>query len=241
MRKDILGLDDEVSSQDSHAMSKPDQEDNTFVDVEANTPSLPRAGVVSEFDSSYMVDTALRSYLQEIWRNIRSKISRTPIDSLSSIEEGIRYGLSRMKEVKHNFDLSCVENSLETLFANAKAYDQAKSKSRMLGENSAQEFQKAKAFLHNLRLKEKEDISHIKPIEKELAEMKKRKKELTLALMEHQTSLDIIRGEIKEVEEKVNHFKNTPLVDGKALEDLKNSQNLLEFAQKALEDQDPFI
>lgn len=86
-------------------------------------------------------------------------------------------------------------------FANAKAYDEVRSKSRMLREGSTQEFQKAKSFLRNRRLKEKDDIVHIKPVKKELAEINKQEKELTLALMEHQTSLDLIRGETQELEE----------------------------------------
>lgn len=240
MEDDVLSVDEKTSSQGSYALSEPIQEDETLVDVEDNVPHSPRVGAISEFHSDNLIDNALKSFLQTVWRGLRDKILRTPIDSLSSIEEEIKLGLSRMKGhmkgYESDFYLSCVETSIATLFAHAATYDQARSKSREIGENSAQEVQEAKAHLRKLRLKEKEGVTKIQPIKQEFEDMEKRKSELTASLKKQESSLQVIRDEIQ----KVDKFKNTPLIDGEALENLKSSQLLLESAHKALEDQDPF-
>lgn len=114
-----------------------------------------------------------------------------------------------MKGYESDFDLSYIEASIATLFTCATTYDQAKLKFHEIGDHSAQEFQKAKAHLCSLCVKEKECFTKIQPIEKELADMEKWKSELTSDLRKHKPSLQVIRDDIQEFKEKI---RNTPLI-----------------------------
>ncbi|KAL6493301.1 hypothetical protein OROGR_033060 [Orobanche gracilis] len=234
MRAKIGVFEDEESSQGSLESTK--SETSKSVSVK----SIPGVGAISEFSSKNIFDIEVRQCLKNIWAVLRSKITRTPLQFLSSIEEEIRGGVSRMKNFQQDFDLSHLEASINSLFTKAVAYDKARSASFEVGENSAQQIQKVKVCLRDARAREKEETFQVELIKNEIAELEKKKTELTMSLKRHHAKLQMTLNGIKGLKEEIEKSKDPPILDGEVLENLKNSECSLGAAQKSLEDQDPF-
>ncbi|KAL0396595.1 UNVERIFIED_CONTAM: hypothetical protein Scaly_0107900 [Sesamum calycinum] len=67
-----------------------------------------------------------KEFLQRLWSGLIVKISNTPVDFLSSIEDDVYLILESMKSFQ-KFDVSKVEESLNMFFAKVRAYDEARS------------------------------------------------------------------------------------------------------------------
>ncbi|KAK6128210.1 hypothetical protein DH2020_038044 [Rehmannia glutinosa] len=77
-----------------------------------------------------------REFLQNMWSDLREKLASTSIDFISSIKEDVFVVLESMKSFK-DFDISHLEELLEALFAQATAYDEARSISSEKGSKNS--------------------------------------------------------------------------------------------------------
>ncbi|KAL0301551.1 UNVERIFIED_CONTAM: hypothetical protein Sradi_6431900 [Sesamum radiatum] len=86
----------------------------------------PPPVVVSVFEGEIFLFNYQNEFLQRLWSDLLVKISNTPVDFLSSIEDDVYLILESMKSF-HKFDISNVEESLNTFFVKVRAYDEARS------------------------------------------------------------------------------------------------------------------
>ncbi|KAL0373849.1 UNVERIFIED_CONTAM: hypothetical protein Sradi_3300600 [Sesamum radiatum] len=88
---------------------------------------LPHALPVSLFEGESFLFNHQKVLLQRLWSDLLVKISNTLVDFLSSIEDDVYLILESMKSF-HKFDITKVEESLNTLFVKVRAYDEAKAR-----------------------------------------------------------------------------------------------------------------
>ncbi|XP_057797554.1 uncharacterized protein LOC131013483 [Salvia miltiorrhiza] len=252
-REEAFDVDAEESSQDNFESiegdhlnaipvlnEKASDAPTTKVGAKVGAKIGAKIGAISEFNSTSIFYAQIRLCLKNIWGVLRDKIVRMPAQHLSSIEEEVRVGISRMKGLSQDFDLSHLEASIDTLFIRAATYDKARLASHEFGASSGQQFRNNKARLHDAWVKEKEEIAQVKDIKKELAELKERKDALIKSLRDHSEVLQTTRDEITGLNGAIEKYKNSPLIDDEIVKKEKDSERLLMVAQKSLEDQDPF-
>lgn len=237
--KDVLGSDYSEDSQDDHLSieSNPTIETN-HLDEPNIAKQIPQDDAISRFDGKALFENHCRTFLKGVWIDLRAKIMKTPIDFISSLREEVLAGLSLMKNTPHRFDLSCLKKSIDLLFDNAAAYDEARSTSLEPGGSSTQRSKEVKDYLCDVRIKEGDEAAQIESIKKEIAELDERRKNLSMSLKEHTASRMTFRNKIKDFEEELAKINSA--FDEEACKKLKSSRSLLELAQKALEDQNPF-
>ncbi|KAH6781903.1 hypothetical protein C2S51_007196 [Perilla frutescens var. frutescens] len=255
-RKSSLPLEGHGGNDPSHAgasteelvnelFGSDDQEDSDapaeacHSDGDADSEHILPARAVTEFDGKAVFDDRCKSFLKMYWGDLRDKLMRTPVDSLSSVRETAFEGLLLMKSTPHSFDLSHLTKSLEILFANATAYDEARSASSELDEVFAQRCKEVNDRICAAKAKEDEKTHEIDLIRKELAILEERKKDLTMSLKGHVGSRLALRNEIHGHEEELSKIRGSS--DSRVEKQLKSSKSALEHTKKVLEDQDPFI
>ncbi|XP_057802335.1 uncharacterized protein LOC131017555 [Salvia miltiorrhiza] len=180
-REEAFDVDVEESSQDNfesiegdHLNANPVLNEKasaipaTKVGAKVGAKIGAKIGAISEFNSTSIFDTQIRLCLKNIWGVLRDKIIRTPAQHLSSIEEEVRVGISRMKGLSQDFDLSHLEANIGTLFIRAATYDKARSASHEFGESSGQQFRNNKARLHMLELKKRKRLLKSKILRRSL-------------------------------------------------------------------------
>ncbi|KAL0298421.1 UNVERIFIED_CONTAM: hypothetical protein Sradi_6501900 [Sesamum radiatum] len=98
-----------------------------------------------------------KEFLQRLWSGLIVKISNTPVDFLSSIEDDVYLILESMKSFQ-KFDVSKVEESLNMFFAKVRAYDEARSlSSEKLSQSlHEQQLKEVKARLQGVQAKASE-------------------------------------------------------------------------------------
>ncbi|KAH6789503.1 hypothetical protein C2S51_004509 [Perilla frutescens var. frutescens] len=229
--KELFGSNDQ---EDSDASAEACHSDG-----DADSEHILPARVVTEFDGKAVFDDHCKSFLKMYWGDLRDKLMRTPVDSLSSLRETAFEGLLLMKNTPHSFNLSHLTKSLEILFVNATAYDEARSASSELNEVSAQHCKEVNDRICATKAKEDEETREIDLIREELSILEERMRDLTMSLKEHVGSRLALRNEIHGYEEELSKIRGS--FDGRAEKKLKSSKSSLEHAKKALEDQDPFI
>ncbi|KAH6815277.1 hypothetical protein C2S51_020097 [Perilla frutescens var. frutescens] len=183
-------------------------------DEDADSECILPVRVVTEFDGRAVFDDRCKSFLKMYWGDLRDKLMRT-------------------------FDLAHLTKSLETLFASATAYDEARLASFELDEVSAQHCKEVNDHICAAKAKEDEKTREIDLIREELAILEEWKKDLTMSLKGHVGSRLALRNEIHGHEEELSKIRGS--FDGRAEKKLKSSKSSLEHAKKALKDQDPFI
>ncbi|KAL0322045.1 UNVERIFIED_CONTAM: hypothetical protein Scaly_2500900 [Sesamum calycinum] len=122
----------------------------------------PPPAVVSVFEGERFLFNYQKEFLQRLWSGLLVKISNTPVDFLSSIEDDVYLILESMKSFQ-KFDVSKVEISLNTFFAKVHAYDEARSlSSEKLSQSfHEQQLKEAKACLQDVQAKASEEASEI--------------------------------------------------------------------------------
>ncbi|KAL0349734.1 UNVERIFIED_CONTAM: hypothetical protein Sradi_4122600 [Sesamum radiatum] len=86
----------------------------------------PPPAAMSVFKGESFLFNYRKEFLQKLWSGLLVKISNTPVDFLSSIEDDVYLILESMKSFQ-KFDVSKVEESLNAFFAKVRAYDEARS------------------------------------------------------------------------------------------------------------------
>ncbi|KAL0284684.1 UNVERIFIED_CONTAM: hypothetical protein Scaly_2841700 [Sesamum calycinum] len=127
--------------------------------------------VVSIFEDESFLFNYQKEFLQKLWSGLLVKISNTPVDFLSSIEDDVYLILESMKSF-HTFRF---DESLNTFFVKVRAYDQARSLfyeklSRSLHE---QQLKEAKAHLQDVQVKASKEASEVQLAIDELEDIEK--------------------------------------------------------------------
>ncbi|KAL0462710.1 UNVERIFIED_CONTAM: hypothetical protein Slati_0158600 [Sesamum latifolium] len=118
---------------------------------------LPQPPAVSVLEGESFLFSHHKEFLQKMWSDLLVKISNTPVDFLSSIEDDVSLILKSMKNF-HKFDITPVEESLNTFFIKVRAYDEARSLSSQKLSRSLHEqhLKEAKARLQDVQAKASE-------------------------------------------------------------------------------------
>ncbi|KAK6145937.1 hypothetical protein DH2020_019806 [Rehmannia glutinosa] len=189
-----------------------------------------------------------QEYLQKLWGDLREKISNIPIDSLSSIQDEVMIVLESMKNL-NIIDISFVERSLKDLFAEAVAYDEVRSSSSVIvsKELLAKQLSEVEDRLHDAKTKEAKESAWIsstkeelESINRELDNLRKRKKNLTASLKRQEELLHIAHTEVQQIEDEIVAIQNTPSSNDEILEKLELSTVRLEAAKEELKSLRPF-
>ncbi|KAL7106509.1 hypothetical protein ACP275_07G117500 [Erythranthe tilingii] len=205
-------------------------------------------GACSVFVGEDFLKNRTRNFIRELWKDLRAKIARTSIDSISSLEEGVQPVLETMKNLG-NFDISCLEESLKTLFSQATAYDEARSLSseKASKEILARQLKEAKDRLHNTQVREQKETLQVQATNDDLVSVKKERAALNVrigdlrsSLKRQQELLGAVQTEIREINEEITAIENTSPLSDDMVEDLRASAKLLEDAKENLRDLDPF-
>ncbi|KAK4383232.1 hypothetical protein Sango_2794400 [Sesamum angolense] len=86
----------------------------------------PPPATMPVFNGERFLFNYQKEFLQRLWSGLLVKISNTPVDFLSSIEDDVYLILESMKSFQ-KFDVSKVEESLNAFFTKVRAYEEARS------------------------------------------------------------------------------------------------------------------
>ncbi|KAL0453696.1 UNVERIFIED_CONTAM: hypothetical protein Slati_1347700 [Sesamum latifolium] len=186
--------------------------------------------------------TTTKSFFKKMWSDLLVKISNTPIDFLSSIEDDVYLIFEPMKN-SHKFDITKVEESLNTFFVKVCAYDEARSLSsqKLFQSLHEQHLKEAKACLQDVQAKESEGASKVQSIvnelehvEKEIVALKGRRTSLCAALKKPKQLNHDAQTKVHEVEEDIATLDNTAPLDGAIVEDSKANLEIFKEDLKSL-------
>ncbi|KAK6163515.1 hypothetical protein DH2020_000379 [Rehmannia glutinosa] len=245
LEKQLLDNECEHGSQDSQRsimgpnLPTVNHQKVTSNSIEAKTSPC---AVFSVFQGEKFIRNHQQEYLQKLWGDLREKISNIPIDSLSSIQDKVMIVLKSMKSF-NIIDISFVEGSLKDLFAKAIAYDEARSSySEIVSkELLAQQLSEVEGRLHDAKTKEAKESARIsstkeelESINRELDNLRKRKKNLTASLKRQEELLHIAHTEVQQIEDEIVAIQTTSPLNDEVLENLKLSTTRLEAAKEEL-------
>ncbi|KAL0411691.1 UNVERIFIED_CONTAM: hypothetical protein Slati_3758800 [Sesamum latifolium] len=206
---------------------------------------LPQPPAVSVLEGERFLFSHHKGFLQKMRSDLLVKISNALVDFLSSIEDDVSLILESMKNF-HKFDITKVEESLNTFFVKVHAYDEARSLSSQKLSRSLHEqhLKESKARLQDVQSKASEGASKVQSIvdelehvEKEIVALKGRRMSLCAALKEHKQLNHDAQAKVHEVEEDIATLDNTAPLDDVILEDSKAN---LEILKKDLKSLKPF-
>ncbi|KAK6137934.1 hypothetical protein DH2020_028322 [Rehmannia glutinosa] len=214
LEKQLLDNECEHGSQDSQRsimgpnLPTVNHQKVTSNSIEAKTSPCV---VFSVFQGEKFIRNHQQEYFQKLRGDFREKISNIPIDSLSSIQDEVMIVLKSMKSF-NIIDISFVEGSLKDLFTKAIAYDEARSSSSEIvsKELLAQQLSKVEDRLHDAKTKEVKEPARIsstkeelESINRELDNLRKRKKNLTASLNRQEEFLHIAHTEVQQIEDEI--------------------------------------
>ncbi|KAL0402723.1 UNVERIFIED_CONTAM: hypothetical protein Slati_4302200 [Sesamum latifolium] len=143
----------------------------------------------------------------------------------------------------YKFDITSVEESLNTFFVKVRAYDEARSLSSQKLSRSLHEqhLKEAKARLQDVQAKASEGASKVQSImnelehvEKKIVVLKGRRTSLCAALKEQKQLNHEVQAKVHEVEEDIATLDNTALLDDAIVEDSKTNLETLKEDLKSL-------
>ncbi|KAL0293874.1 UNVERIFIED_CONTAM: hypothetical protein Sradi_6916200 [Sesamum radiatum] len=240
-------LEDEVLDVEGDETSQDSQESTLGSNLLAITPigmglkkRSPHHAAVSAFEGERFVLNHQGEFFQKMRSDLLLKISKTPVDFISSIKDDVRFVLESMKTFQH-FDISKMEELLNAFFAKATAYDEARSSSSEKLSKVLLERQLKEA---NTRLQEVSKIQstmdELEHIEKKLVDLKKQKVTLCATLKGQKQFLHSAQVKVHEIEVEIATFKNTIPLDDEAVKNLESSRANLEVLREELENLCPF-
>ncbi|KAL7153202.1 hypothetical protein ABFS83_04G150400 [Erythranthe nasuta] len=202
-------------------------------------------GACSVFVGESFLKNHKRVFLRQLWQDLRDSIS---IDSISSIQEDVQLVLGTMRDLG-DFDISCIEELLKSLFSQATAYDKVRSSNseKASKEILARQLDEAKDRLHTTQGREHKETlqvqvtnNDLESIKKERAALKVRVGQLRSSLKRQRELLHTVQTEICEINEEIAAIENTSPLSDDLVEELCASAELLEDAKEKLNDLDPF-
>ncbi|KAL0449523.1 UNVERIFIED_CONTAM: hypothetical protein Slati_1508700 [Sesamum latifolium] len=201
---------------------------------------LPQPPAVSVHEGESFLFNHHKEFLQKIWSDLLVKISNTPVDFLSSIEDDVSFILESIKNF-HKFDITKVEELLNTFFV--KVHDEARSLSPQKLSRSLHEqhLKEAKACLQDVQAKASERASKVQSIvdelehvEKEIVALKGRRTSLCAALKEQKQLNHDAQAKVHEVEEDIATLENTAPLGDAIVENSKANLEVLKEDLKSL-------
>ncbi|KAL0423649.1 UNVERIFIED_CONTAM: hypothetical protein Sradi_0899700 [Sesamum radiatum] len=238
----VAELEDEVQSIDvgeeyetshSSTMTPP-------LGMELRRKQSPPPAAVSVFKGESFLFNYQKEFLQRLWSGILVKISNTPVDFLSSIEDDVYLILEPMKSFQ-KFDVSKVEESLNTFFAKVHAYDKARSLSseKLSRSLHEQQLKEVKARLQDVQAKASEEASEIQSamdelehIEEDIVVLKGRRTSLRATLKEKKQLNHDTQAKVHEVEKDLAALESTGPLDDAIVENLESSRANLGYPWK---------
>ncbi|KAL0458003.1 UNVERIFIED_CONTAM: hypothetical protein Slati_0427500 [Sesamum latifolium] len=170
LEDEVLDIEDDEASEDS-------QESILGSNLLANTlpvgmgskAKLPHHAAVSVFEGERFVLNHQKEFLQKMWSDLLVKISKTPVDFISSIQDDVCFVLESMKSFQR-FDVSRVEELLNVFFSKAATYDKARSSSseKLSKGLLERQLKEASTRLQDAQVKESEEVSKIESTMDEL-------------------------------------------------------------------------
>ncbi|KAL7116782.1 hypothetical protein ACP275_03G027100 [Erythranthe tilingii] len=205
-------------------------------------------GACSVFVGENFLKNHKRIFLRQLWQDLRARIVRTSIDSISSIQEDVQLVLGTMRDLG-DFDISCIEELLKSLFSQATAYDKVRSSNseKASKEILSRQLEEAKDRLHTTQAREHKETlqvqvtnNDLESVKKERAALKVRVGQLRSSLKRQRELLHTVQTEIREINEEIVAIENTSPLSDDLVEELRASAELLEDAKGKLNDLDPF-
>ncbi|KAL0287549.1 UNVERIFIED_CONTAM: hypothetical protein Sradi_7122500 [Sesamum radiatum] len=175
-------------------------------------------------------------------------VSVFEVDFLSSIEDDVYLILEPMKSFQ-KFDITKVEESLNTFFVKVCAYDEARSLSshKLSRSLHAQHLKEAGDRLQDVEAKASEGASkaqsimdELEHVEKVIVALKGRRRSLCAALKGQKQLNHDVQAKVNEAKENVAALKNTVPLDDVIVEDLESSEANLEDLKEDLKSLNPF-
>ncbi|KAK4397900.1 hypothetical protein Sango_1265500 [Sesamum angolense] len=225
-------------------------EDKQVDSGENNPPHVFVPPVVIKCDSQAAVVEASKGkeFLQKLWSGLLVKISNTPVDFLSSIEDDVYLIPESMKSF-HKFNVSKVEESLNTFFVKVGDYDKARSLSseKLSPSFHKQQLKKAKARVQDVQAKASVEASKVQSamnelehIEKEIIALKGRRTNLRATLKGKKQLNHDAQAKVHEVKKDIAALESTDPLDHVIMENLEPSRASLEILKKDLKSLNPF-
>ncbi|KAL0336571.1 UNVERIFIED_CONTAM: hypothetical protein Sradi_4869000 [Sesamum radiatum] len=192
----------------------------------------PPPAAVSVFKGGSFLFNYRKEFFQRLWSGLLVKISNTPVDFLSSTEDDVYLILESMKSFQ-KFDISKVEETLNTFFAEVRAYDEARSLSsenlsRSLHE---QQLKEPKACLQDVQAKASEEASEIQSamdklehIEEDIVVLKGRRTSLRYTLKEKKQFNHDTQAKVHAIEKDIATLESTGPLDDAIVENLESSR-----------------
>ncbi|KAL0412996.1 UNVERIFIED_CONTAM: hypothetical protein Sradi_1501300 [Sesamum radiatum] len=248
----VAQLEDEIQSIDANEESETSHSWTTTppppFGMALNGKQLPQPPAVSVFEGESFLFNHQKEFLQKLWSDLLVKISNTPVDFLSSIEDDVYLILESMKSFQ-KFDITKVEESLNTFFVKVRAYDEARSLSshKLSRSLHAQRLKEAEDRLQDVEAKASEGVSKAQSIMDELEEVEKgivalkgRRTSLCAALKGQKQLNHDAQAKVNEVKENVATLKNTAPLDDAIVADLGSSKANIEDLKEDLKSLNPF-
>ncbi|KAL0300052.1 UNVERIFIED_CONTAM: hypothetical protein Sangu_3142700 [Sesamum angustifolium] len=191
----------------------------------------PPPAAMSVFKCESFLFNYQKEFLQRLWSGLLVKISNTPVDFLSSIEDDVYLILESMKSFQ-KFDVSKVDESLNAFFAKVRAYDEVRSLSseKLSRSLHEQQLKEVKARLQDVQEHVEEDIAVLKGRRTNLRATLKEKKQLN-----HDT-----QAKVHEVEKDLAALESTGPLDDAIVENLESSRANLGILTEDLKSLNPF-
>ncbi|KAL0302570.1 UNVERIFIED_CONTAM: hypothetical protein Scaly_3028100 [Sesamum calycinum] len=189
-----------------------------------------------------------KEFLQRLWGGLIVKISNTPVDFLSSIEDDVHLILESVKSFQ-KFDISKVEESLNMFFAKVRAYDEARSlSSEKLSQSlHEQQLKEVKARLQDVQAKASEEASEIQSVmdelehvEEDIAVLKGQRTNLRATLKEKKQLNHDTQAKVHEVEKDLAALESTAPLDDAIVQNLESSRANLGILTEDLKSLNPF-
>ncbi|KAK4406217.1 hypothetical protein Sango_0628200 [Sesamum angolense] len=208
----------------------------------------PPPAAVSIFKCESFLSNYQKEFLQRLWSGLLVKISNTSVDFLSSIEDDVYLILESMKSFQ-KFDVSKMEELLNTFFAKVRAYYEARSLSseKLSRSLHEQQLKEAKARLQDVQTKASEEASEIQTamnelnhIDKDIVVLKGRRTSLRSTLKGKKQLNHDTQAKVHAIEKDIAAFKSTGPLDDAVVENLESSRASLGILKEGLKSLNPF-
>ncbi|KAL0439609.1 UNVERIFIED_CONTAM: hypothetical protein Slati_2443900 [Sesamum latifolium] len=200
--------EDEVQSIDASEESETSHSSTTTPPLRMGLrrKQLPRPPAVSVFEGESFLFNHQKEFLQRLWSDLLVKISSTPLDFLSSIEDDVYLILESMESF-HKFDIT----------------KEAKDRLQDVQAKASEEASEIQSTM--------DELEHI---EKEIMALKGRRTSLCAALKGQKQLNHDAQAKVHEVEEDIATLENAPPLDDAMVEDLESSKANLEDLKEDL-------
>ncbi|KAL0387480.1 UNVERIFIED_CONTAM: hypothetical protein Sradi_2629800 [Sesamum radiatum] len=246
----VVELEDEVQSIDVGEESKTSHSSTMTPPLRMGIKrkQYPPLVAVSVFEGESFLFNYQKEFIQRFWTGLLVKISSTPVDVLSSIEDDVYLILKSMKSFQ-KFEVLKTEESLNTFFAKVCAYDEARSLSseKLSRSLHKQQLKEAEAHLQDVQAKASEEASEIQStmdepehIEKNIVVLKERRMSLRATLKGKKQLNHDTQAKVYEVEKDIAALESTDPLDDAIVENLESSRESLDILKEDLKSLNPF-